>query len=195
MTAKAAAESKCADLEDTKEVRGYLDYLKRDRSALNGSCIEYAISRIIYPAGSPGFSSYPEATKSEAINALVQYLDYRHLARSKAEEAVVSSRDPYPANTALFVVGKAAVPALIEVIGNPSTPAIARSNATWVIFLLFGTDRPEAVRTLKRAGEASDDAQASLRLFDAARNVAAMCTGPDANVCTDALYERDPQKY
>ena len=75
--AGARGQNECVELESTKEAQGYLKYLKGDRATLNGNCVQYAISHVIHPVDSPGFKSYSETVKMDAIRTLVQYLDYR----------------------------------------------------------------------------------------------------------------------
>jgi hypothetical protein len=188
----AAAESECAELEGAS-VQTHIAYLQRDRSKLKDACIHYAMFQIARPLDQQSFDRYPESVKTEATETLARYLDYRP-PMTKLEEATLGSHDPYTANTALFMIGRAAVSALIGVIADAASPGIASSNAMWVIYIIYGVDRPEAVRVLKRAAAASEDFATSERLLEAARKMADMyCHGAEANPCRDALYETDTE--
>jgi len=150
------------------------------------------MSQIAYPPDGKGFDR-----QAEAIKIMVGYLDYRIPDESKLDAAVSSNRVKWPAYEALSAIGKAAVPDLIGVIASVTTSDVARSLAIYTIFVICGRgDLPEAVRVLKRAAKAKEpiDFEASLRLYDAARKTADMCTGPYANGCIDALYEVDSDK-
>ena len=107
---------------------------------------------------------------------------------------VSRNRAQYPALDALFMIGKLAVPDLIEAIANPATSGIPRFNATSLIFAIYSReDLPESVRVLKRAAKAreSTDWESSQRLIDAARKTAGMCKGEMTNACVDALFSQD----
>jgi hypothetical protein len=97
----------------------------------------------------------------------------------------------YPATTALFEIGKPAVPDLVEAIANSATSEIARSNAVATVFDIYRSDVAESVRVLMRASKASPDREASMRLYDAARKAADMCRQPGHNSCMSALSENE----
>jgi hypothetical protein len=97
----------------------------------------------------------------------------------------------YPATTALFEIGKPAVPDLVEAIANSATSEIARSNAVATVFDIYRSDVTESVQVLMRASKASPDREASMRLYDAARKAADMCRQPGHNSCMSALSESE----
>lgn len=179
----ALAGIQCAELEGMKP-QAQLEYLQQDRSALSADCIAYATFQL-------GFGRHTEATKT-----LVAYLDYRSPDDLKGARQMVVGRnaDPYPAATALFMIGKPAVPDLIEAVAGSATSGVARSNAVLTVFVIYRDDISEAVRMLKRAAKAreSTDCEASQRLIDAARKTAGWCKGEMANVCMDALFSGQP---
>jgi hypothetical protein len=181
----AIAETKCSELEGAKP-QTLMDYLRRDRSTTKAPCITSAMFQIAYPPDGQIFDGYPEA-----IKIIVGYLDYRTPEESKLAAFVSRNRDAYPADVALFVIGKPALPYLIDAIASSSTSPIAQSNAIRAVFLIHSEDKSGAVRELRRASKASQDFDRSLRLFDAARKAANMCTGPNINSCVDALYADD----
>jgi hypothetical protein len=87
------------------------------------------------------------------------------------------------------LIGKPAVPDLVEAIASSATSEIARDNAIHVVFFIYRSDVAESVRVLIRASKASSDWESSMRLYDAARDTAAMCKD-SRNSCMSALSER-----
>ena len=65
--------------------------------------------------------------------------------------------DIYPATTALFEIGKPAVPDLVEAIADSNTSDLARSNAIETLFWIHSGDVSEAVAVLNRAGKEAKD--------------------------------------
>ena len=175
----APAAFSCAELEGAKpEV--HLEYLQRDRSALKPDCIFYAIDQI-------GLKHY-----APAIKTLIRYLDYPVPEDPAKARWPVIMRIPtlgslYPAITALFEIGKPAIPDLVDSIADPDMTDVARSNAIEALFLIHREDVSEAVALLNRAGKESADRLASQRLMDAARRMADKCRGPAISSCMKAL--------
>jgi hypothetical protein len=180
------AEDRCAEMEGAKpEVQ--LEYLRRERSTLNPTCISqalYGLSLRVNP-------NSPEDL-GEVIGTILKYLDYRlsEQEASKYIRAVSSNLDPYPASSALIIIGRPVLPTLVETIARPETSEIARNNAIWIMLMICSRqDLPEAVRLLKRAGRGVEDPEASRRLLEAARKASELCKGRMANACRDAFYE------
>ena len=175
----APAVFSCAELEGARpEV--HLEYLQRDRSALRPDCIFYAMDQI-------GLKHYAPAVKT-----LIKYLDYRVPEDPAKARLPVIMRVPmlgslYPAITALFEIGKPAVPDLVGAIAGQDTTDVARNNAIEALFLIHREDVSEAVALLNRASKESTDRQASQRLMDAARRMADKCRGPAISSCMKAL--------
>ncbi len=187
VASQAVAQRRCAELEGAKP-QAHLEYLQRDRSTLNPSCIINAMGEISLAIEGQRFDRHTEGVKT------LTYLDYRVPDESKLSGALSLNRNPYPASNALSIIGKPVVPALIEAIANSATSDIARSNAIGVIVALHSReDLSEAVRVLRRAAKAKESAdwEASQRLSDAAQKTAGMCRGLMTNACMDALYSKD----
>ena len=171
----------CPELEGAKP-QAHLEYLQRDRSTLTPACIAYAADQL-------GLHQY-----SPAVKTLVKYLDYRLPEDPARAHLAVISRTPtlgtiYPATTALFEIGEPAVPDLVEAIASSTTSDVARDNAREVVFLIYRSDVAQSVRVLIRASKASSDWEASMRLYNAARETAVKC-GESRNTCMNALSER-----
>jgi hypothetical protein len=175
----AADGRSCPELQGAKP-QAHLEYLQRDRAALTPGCIAYAADQI-------GLQQYGPAVKT-----LVRYLDYRLPEDPARAHFAAISRIPtlgtiYPVTTALFQIGKPAVPDLVEAIASSATSEVARNNAVATIFDIYRSDVVESVRVLMRASKASPDREASMRLYDAAREAAAKCREPGHNSCMSAL--------
>ena len=150
------------------------------------------MSRAVYDIGlttnSKSFERY-----AEAIRIIVLYLDYRLPDEgSKYHQATSSNRDPYPASSALTMIGKPAVPELLEAIGRKGTSDTARLNAISTLFKIFSKDDlTTPVRLLKSASEAADDGEISVRFRQAAQRAADECRGVVASRCREVLHGAD----
>jgi hypothetical protein len=183
VSSPAVAEIRCGELEGAKPP-AQLEFLQRERAALSAECIAYATFQV-------GFSEY-----AAAIKTLVTYLDYRSPDDLRGARQMVMGRnvDPYPATSALFMIGKPAVPDLIGAISGSATSDTARNNAIWTIFTIYRANVSEAVRVLKRSARAmeSTDWEGSQRLIDAASKAAGWCSIGEMSVaCMAELYEKD----
>jgi hypothetical protein len=133
-----------------------------------------------------GFERY-----EDVVGTLISFLDYRLPDESKLSRVVPSNRDPYPASSGLYIVGKTVVPDLIKAIARSTTPDLSRSKAIEVVFTIYSQESlPDAVRILRRAGNAAKDFEESQRLLDAAKKLSNMCRQTPTE-CRDALYEPD----
>ena len=179
------AADACPEL-DGANLQTQLEYLQRERQTLMPACVSRAMSDLSLRASQKTFDRH-----AEAIKTLAEYLDYRMPdERSKYLRAASSNRDPYPASSALFNIGKAAVPYLIESIASASTSDTSKRNAVQTLSAIYREDPPEAVRVLRRASRSSEDWGSSQRLLEAARR-ASVCSGALEIACRDALYEPD----
>jgi hypothetical protein len=178
------AASVCADLEN-KKPESRLEYLQGERSRLDRNCVLYAIEQL-------GNDHY-----TAAIKTLAAYLDYRRpdppSFGSPAAPLVVGhlewSGSIYPAGTALFQIGKAAVPRLVEVIADVSTSDLVRNNAGDVVFAIYREYPAEGIAALVSAAHARSDPMDSLRLMDQARRQAGRCAQQWRNDCENAVLK------
>src|SRR5262249_47460481 len=74
----------------------------------------------------------------------------------------------YPAAGALFMIGKASLPALIKVIEMEKSGSFASENALYTIGQLFRDAPPEGVEYLTEAAAAASSPQAANRISKAA---------------------------
>ena len=161
-----------------KDAASRAEYLRGDRSKLNTSCILNAIRYV-------GGSHY---TQGGAV--LIRYLDYR-------DPKFMSPTDPkasiilfaYPAVDALYGLGKPVLPELFAAIANVDTPEFVRHNAAEAIALIHGSRRPAAIGALVDASRVETDPNASIRLMDQARWLAATCMPELKNDCENAVLK------
>jgi hypothetical protein len=169
----------CAELENAK-AEGLLAYLQRDRPSLKPECAFYAMEQV-------GLKHY-----QPAVRTLIAYLDYP-VPADPAEANLPPIGRPrmlgytYPASTALLDIGQAAVPDLIEAIGDPKTAEVIWRNAIQTLHDVCSEDVPGAVSRLYRASKASGNSDVSYRLRQAAWRMADLCYGDIANACREAL--------
>ena len=81
----------------------------------------------------------------------------------------------YPAEDALFLIGKPAIPDLIAVVAASDTSDPVRASAAWTLHTILSGEPTGAVATLVKASKAATDVGASDRLLDAAKSLANRC--------------------
>ena len=178
------AAGKCDELDGaTPEME--LRYLNGDRSTVTPDCVSRAVHAIAF--------STPDtlARQGEAIQVIVTYLDYRLPEEKNIYARAVSSNvAPYPATNALNIIGKPAVPAIVDAIGSGTLSDVARKNAVWTLLLIFSRDGiGEHVRVLSSASRAEPSREISLRLFVAAELAVTYCGRTNMAKCKEALYQ------
>jgi hypothetical protein len=181
-TSPAFAAYPCADLENKKpELR--LAYLQGERSRLDRNCALYAIEQL-------GNDHY-----EAAIRTLIGYLDYRapdppaYSAPDGPIVLKVAWWRPYPAVDALFQIGKAAIPQLVEAIADASASDLVHNNAGDTVLLIYREDMPGGVAVLARASHTRSDPAESIHLVDQARRQAGKCILEMRNDCENAALK------
>jgi hypothetical protein len=172
----------CADLEN-KKPELLLEYLQGERSRLDRNCAPYAIEQL-------GNDHY-----EAAIKTLIGYLDYRAPDPPSVTFLGVKVTPrvawwvPYPAVDALFLIGKTAIPQLIEAVADASTSDVARDNAGDAVLAIYRGDIPEGVAVLARASHTRTDPTESIRLVDQASRQAGKCILEMKNDCENAALK------
>jgi hypothetical protein len=115
-----------------------------------------------------------ELKATEAIEDLVGLLTLDRGAKYFDKEnppsgGIISASSIYPAVQALYRIGEPAVPALIKVIENEKSDALASKNAHWVILTIYREEPGDAVKLLKEAADKSLTIEGKERLFEAAK--------------------------
>ena len=94
---------------------------------------------------------------------------------------------PYPAASALVVIGEPAIPALLKVVGSGGSNSVERANAIDAVTVIRSGEK--GVRTLWEAGRTADDPTAAARLVEAAREASKHCQGTDRPKCEAILTQ------
>jgi hypothetical protein len=97
----------------------------------------------------------------------------------------------YPAGTALFQIGKPAIPQLVAAIAEEATSDLVRNNVADAVSTIYRDDLPEGVAVLVRAARAQTDPLANVRLMDQARRQAAQCGNDLRNDCENAIVREN----
>jgi hypothetical protein len=92
----------------------------------------------------------------------------------------------YPATSALFQIGKPALPALIDLLGTETTP-IVRSKALQTVMDISRGDLVSGVKLIRDAAAKRQDKAARVRLLDAASKSVNLCRPSIRPQCEDAL--------
>jgi len=170
-----SAEAKCSELDGASEQK-LMEYLQRERVGLQRVCIVSAIGQL-------GDLHYAPAAK-----VLVTYLDVDWPDSAPGVRHEMTGKLLfYPAVVALSGIGKAAVPALIGVLGDPSVSELFRKNAFQALAFVQEKGAPEAITLLMRASRAEKDLVISDRLAQSAREAAARCRNSLFSACQSAL--------
>jgi hypothetical protein len=120
----------------------------------NAECVVFSIQKL------------GKLKEEKAARVLTRYLDQKRplTADEKESERLhmsMSLKEFYPAVSALFEIGKPAVPALLSTIANDTTSVDARNNAVRAEMLIYRDTPVDGIRALKgAAGNASSPADA-----------------------------------
>lgn len=168
------AVAKCSELEGAPAQK-LLEYLQRERAGLDHGCVLYAMETL-------GDQHFAPAAK-----VLVAYLDFPPWTGDTVPREVTAKTMFYPAVPALSGIGKPAVPALVDVLGNPHISELVRKNAFQALAFVYRGDPSQAIGVLVRASRAEKDPVISDRLVNSAREAAARCPNPLLSACQSAL--------
>jgi hypothetical protein len=102
------------------------------------------------------------------------------------EDVVALQHDWYPATAALSLIGKPALPPLVDLLGTETTPLV-RAKALEIVMDISEDDSVSAVKLLRAAAAKEEDKAAESRLLDAAGKAAKMCPARAQLQCEDAL--------
>jgi hypothetical protein len=130
------------------------------------------------------------AQSQDAINILVDYLDFR---RPHIDNDLIwssSMAEPYPAVSQLFSIGQAAVPALVRILANSDVSALIHQNALTTIMLIYRDDPPAGVEVLSNEAVHSKDAKQAMLLRQASTVAAQKCPGKYRNQCEFVLNKK-----
>ena len=181
-TAASGAGFDCPQL-DGASIQAHVEYLRGERATLNDACILKALEKLATPRYGP------------SIKVLVEYLDYQVPDPPTNKEASMQHTMPwlgtrYTAAKGLLAMGRATIPALVDVIGESTTPELLRKNATQLLVLIHGGETTEGAAVLNRAARSSTVPEVRQRLYDAARE---LCPAPERGACLSDADAHCPQ--
>jgi hypothetical protein len=116
-----------------------------------------------------------EMRATEAIDDLIQLLTFARKFdwespddKMIVEIQLIHTGNRFPATSALFQIGRPALPALVKVIELDSLGSLKGQNAMFAIQGIFSDDLSGGVKYLEEAAQASSNADSAQRLIQAA---------------------------
>ena len=166
----------CLQLE-SGEPSQLVSYLDGPKGSQTSACTEYAIGQI------------GEKRYVAGVGVLARRLGFRREPDfwEKGEDVVGLQHEWYPATSALFQIGKPALPALIEILGTETTPIIRSSKALQTVMDISRDDFVSGVKLIRDAAATRKDKAAQARLVDAARKSVNLCRASIRPQCEAAL--------
>lgn len=108
----------------------------------------------------------------EAIPELIELLTFeREVNTEMGEFRIITLGARYPATSALFEIGEAALPALIGVVETHEEDSLASRNALYSISLIFRNDAAGAVNALQAAAARASSPEEARRLSKGAEGL------------------------
>jgi len=117
---------------------------------------------------------------TEAIDDLTQLLSFRQTFWWERNDGIgveiqpVTSGNRYPATSALFQIGRPALPALIRVIEVYETDSVESDNSTYAVQSIFRENPSEGVKYLRSAAAKSSTPLTTQHLTVAANRLEAL---------------------
>lgn len=142
----------------------------------NARCITWAIHKLGNEHHEP------------AIASLVKLLDFRS-PRTQAEEIFHGlSEESFPAEAALEMIGRKALPEVLRAIEADSTSATARENAVsvWMEIYRESDEQPKGVSLLKQEETKTNNGVIKQRLRWALQKALTHCNPPEKSACQEA---------
>lgn len=114
-----------------------------------------------------------EMRATEAVNDLVELLTFARKFAWERDDAIVEIQpitrgNRYPATSALFQIGRPALPALVKVIELNPTDSEWAQNSTFAVQNIFRDNLTEGAQYLERAAESSKNTESAQRLRQSA---------------------------
>ena len=122
-----------------------------------------------------------EMHATEAIDDLIQLLTYTSVSAKEKESGLITEKNfRYPAQGALFQIGKPALPALVKVIAETENEGM-RDNALRTVNSIFRESPQEAPAYLKKIAANTSSSLARQRLLKAAEQLDKVIKGLGKN--------------
>ena len=148
----------------------------------NARCVTWAINRL-------GKERY-----EPAITLLVKLLDF-HRPMTEGERIFRGlSQDTFPAEDALALIGRKALPELLHSIESDTTPDASRRNAVdvWMEIYRQSDEHPKGVAELRQEEAKASDEKSKARLKWAVEQARAHCNPPEKDACRKAAATGSP---
>lgn len=173
--AGAFAPEPCLQLASA-EASALVSYLDGPEASQTAACIAFSVRQI-------GAKKY-----AAGVGTLIRYLGFRREPDfwERGDDVAASRHDWYPATAALSLIGKPALPPLVDLRGTETTP-IVQAKALETLMAISGDDFVSAVKLLRAAAATQQDKAAESRLLDDAAKAAKMCPPNVRPQCEDAV--------
>lgn len=118
-----------------------------------------------------------ELKATVAVDDLVGLLTFKQTFKWERDDGIVHEIQPitpgnrYPAVSALFQIGKPALPALVSVIERNEPHSPESSNAVYAVLAIFRENLPQGVKYLRKAAAKSFTSLMAQRLLTAAEHI------------------------
>lgn len=168
-------DTNCLDL-GSAEPSELVSYLNGPQPSQNAPCMAYSIRQIGAKQYVPG------------VGALIRYLSFRRDPDpwEKGKDVVETKHDWYPATTALSLIGKPALPPLVDLLGTETTPLV-REKAIETVVDITRDDPVSGVKVLRAGAAKGKGTVAESLLLGAAGEAAKMCPPQVRPQCEAAL--------
>jgi len=170
--------SPCQELED-KSVEDLVLLLQSGPDSSTAECFTEAI----YKLGNK------EPQGNQYADVLVKLLDYRRPPTEAERMHIASTRDWFPATSALFSIGNPALPVLIAHLEGGGLSKTARENAIRTFVSINRDDPPRAISVLKAAARRAESQFEAMNLEAAARDAVERCGKSWKDKCQAVLDE------
>jgi hypothetical protein len=142
----------------------------------NARCVTWAINKV-------GKKRY-----EPAIKPLVRLLDFRRPQTEGERIFRGLSEETFPAEVALEVIGKNALPELLRAIEADTTPETSRENAlnVWMEIFRQSDEHPKGVADLKQEEAKVSDERSKARLRWAVEQAVGRCNPSEQAACRKA---------
>lgn len=173
-SAYPAFAGQCPQLEG-KSSEQLTGYLRSDRMQLEPACILSAMRQL------------GDRKDVSAVPTLLTYLDFRQPV-TRDYGFHLTSR--YPVETALFQIGKPAVPALLQVLATADPQSVAAATAVSSLMLIYRDSLTGAVALLREQADRTSDTETAMRFEAAGKQAIRLCYGAEKPACETALFTR-----
>jgi hypothetical protein len=175
--AALAAEPRCQALAGFNPQK-LIQFLKDGQTASPGpNCVEYALR------------SLGDSKMQEAIPVLVAYLDFERpeteMEKLGMGGALGTIGNDFPAVFALTQMGRASLPALVQVVESGTSSTKAHKNGIYAIMKIFHRGAA-GIQFLTHSAATAESTDAQSRLSAAASEAVNWCTASERPTCESA---------